>query len=272
MRHTSQPARCQSGPVASIPRSTKLARDLVLLEGLADAAGSDGAGVVQLADATGLEKSQVSRSLRALEATGLVERDGAHRRFRLGATLYALAARTAQQRLIASAPAVLRPLAAELNLSVHLGTLHGRDVLTVRSAAPPDRATPWGAWEGRVVSAHATSSGRVLLAGLPPEEVRALYAGIDLAGPGPGSRARTVDDLLAEIALAHRRGWALVEEEWEAGRIGAAAPVRDFRGQIVAAINATGDRDDRAELEHRLGPACADAAERLSTMLGAPAR
>jgi DNA-binding IclR family transcriptional regulator len=47
----------------------------------------------------------------------------------------------------------------------------------------------------------------------------------------------TIDDLLREIADIRKRGYAAVDEEFEEGVVGVSAPVRDFRGLIVAAIN-----------------------------------
>jgi DNA-binding IclR family transcriptional regulator len=59
-----------------------------------------------------------------------------------------------------------------------------------------------------------------------------------------------------------------VSEEFEAGLVGVSAPVRDFRGRVVAALNISapkarfGDRLDEA------GRTTARAATRVSTLLG----
>ncbi|MGX6447537.1 helix-turn-helix domain-containing protein, partial [Patulibacter sp. S7RM1-6] len=147
-------------PSTPRPRGPRLGRDLELLRGLAADPSGEGVGVVRLATLVGRDKSQVSRSLRALVDTGLVERDPTTGRYRLGLEIYALAAATAERRLLAMAPDILRHLAAELDETVHLCTLHGVEVLTLRSESPPARATAWGAWEGETAPAHATSAGR----------------------------------------------------------------------------------------------------------------
>lgn len=245
-----------------------IARDLEILRGVADASDSGGIGVVALAAVLGRDKSQVSRALRTLTAAGLLERDPDSARYHLGLELYGLAARTAESRLWRCAPAVLRSLALELDETVHLCTLHGRDVLTLRSQAPPTHTFRATGWEGRIVPAYATSAGRVLLGDHRPDELRRLFAGIDVRAPGPRARVRDVEGLIAAVALARRRGYATVLEELEPGLVGAAAPARDLRGQIVAAINVSAEASRLSDVQ-AAGAACASAAARLSRLLGA---
>ncbi|WP_320671426.1 IclR family transcriptional regulator [Patulibacter defluvii] len=250
------------------PRALRLTRDLDLLRGLASDPSDEGIGVVRLANLIGREKSQVSRSLRALVEAGLVERDPASGRFRLGLELYALAAATAQRRLLAVAPEVLRHVAADLDETVHLCALHGTDVLTLRSESPPARATAWGAWEGETAPAHATSAGRVLLAGLSPAGLRERYGRAALDG-APRSRVHSLSELEQALADVRLHGRAIVREEHEEGAIGISAPVHDFRGESVAAINVSGAR---RTLEPRVDEVVArvvDGAARLSRLLGA---
>jgi DNA-binding IclR family transcriptional regulator len=261
-------------PAASLaagrrPRAVRLTKDLDLLRGLAADPTGEGLGVVRLATQIGRDKSQVSRSLRALVDTGLVERDAVTGRYHLGLELYALAAATAQRRLLAIAPDVLRHLAGEVDETVHLCTLHGIDVLTLRSESPPTRATAWGAWEGETAPAHATSAGRVLLAGLSPAALRDRYRAAELAGVAPRSRVQSVDELGDAISEVRASGISVVREEHEEGAIGVSAPVHDFRGERVAAVNVSGER---RLLEGRIDDvtaAVSAAAARLSRLLGA---
>lgn len=251
------------------PRALRLTKDLDLLRGLAADATGEGLGVVRLATQIGRDKSQVSRSLRALVETGLVERDPATGRYRLGLELYALAAATAQRRLLAIAPEVLRHLASDLDETVHLCTLHGIDVLTLRSESPPARATAWGAWEGETAPAHATSAGRVLLAGLSPAGLRDRYQAAELAGTAPRSRVQSLDDLNAVIAEVRLSGNAVVREEHEEGALGVSAPVHDFRGDRVAAINVSGERSLLEPRIDEVTERVSAAAVQLSRLLGA---
>lgn len=250
-------------------RALRLTKDLDLLRGLAADRTGEGLGVVRLATQIGRDKSQVSRSLRALVETGLVERDPMTGRYHLGLELYALAAATAERRLLSVAPDVLRHLAGKLDETVHLCTLHGIDVLTLRSESPPARATAWGAWEGEAAPAHATSAGRVLLAGLSPAALRDRYRAAELSGTAPRSRVQRVEDLADVLAEVRAAGTSVVREEHEEGAIGVSAPVHDFRSERVAAVNVSGER---RLMEPRLDDVVAQvtsAAVRLSRLLGA---
>jgi DNA-binding IclR family transcriptional regulator len=209
--------------------------DILSALGEPDATRDGGLGVVRIAEIVGREKSQVSRALRTLDHAGLVERDTTTLEYRLGWRLFALAARTGDQRLLALAPGVLHDLVAALGETAHLTVRDGDVVVTLLSESSPSfvRAIEW---TGRAVPTHCTSAGRALLLDHDEDSLRALLGDGALDGPGPDA-PRNVHDLAKRIATARRLGYAAIEGEFEDGHVGVAAPVRDFRGRIVAALN-----------------------------------
>ncbi len=216
-------------------------RDLELLEVLAaNDLVHGGLGTVRIAQLVKRDKGQVSRSLRALEHEHLVERDPMSRAYRLGWRVYALAARSSAGRLLQVAPTVIRELVAELDETVHLCTLQGLDVLTVLSFSPLSESR--AGWEGRCVPAACTSAGRVLLADVPLDIMRAHFGPEYFTQVGPHQRVHDAVELYDEVVATRERGYAIVDEEFEADLVGASAPVRDFRGQVVAAINVSGSK------------------------------
>src|SRR4051794_9372969 len=198
----------------------RLERMIDILTALGEPAstGDSGLGVVRIAELVGREKSQVSRALRTLAGTGLVERDAATREYRLGWRLFVLAARVGDQRLLALAPPLLHGLVGELGETAHLSVLDGREVVTVLTEASPSvvRAIEW---TGRGVPAHCTSSGRALLLNHDAASLRARFGAGSLTAPGPHA-PRDVDELARRIDAARRRGYAAVEDEFEAGLVG----------------------------------------------------
>jgi DNA-binding IclR family transcriptional regulator len=86
---------------------------------------------------------------------------------------------------------------------------------------------------GALTPLATTSAGRVLASDLDDEELAALG----------------LADARDAIARARSDGYAIVREEFEAGVVAAAAPIRDAAGRVVAALNvsAPGFR-----FEHRL--------------------
>jgi IclR family transcriptional regulator, KDG regulon repressor len=202
---------------------------------------------VRVAELLGREKSQVSRTLKTLAAHGFVDRDPDTLEYRLGWRLYTLAARTGRSRLLALAPAQLRQLVHELGETAHLSVLDGDEVLTLLSERSP-RVVQASDWSGRRVPAHSTSSGRALLFDAEPAALPA--------------------DLHRHIVGARRLGYAAVDGEFEAGLVGVAAPVRDFRGRIVAALNVSGPGFRLGDRLEAAGAAVKSAADELSRGLG----
>jgi DNA-binding IclR family transcriptional regulator len=220
--------------VSETERSTA-ARLLATLEALCLAGGTGGGlTVAELSRALGRDKSIVSRQLRALVDLGVVERDD-DGRHRLGWRLFTLAAQAGDRRLLSLAPRVMRRLCDVTQERAHLSVLQGRDVLTILSESSR-RAVEAAGWVGRRSPVHCTSSGRALLFDHSDAEIRELLDGAVLPGPGPNA-PRTVEDLLRRVHEARDRGVALSDREFDEDLVAAAAPVRDFSGRIVAALN-----------------------------------
>ena len=240
--------------------------DILTALGAPESASTGGLGVVRISELVGREKSQVSRALRTLAQAGLVERDAATREYRLGWRLFTLAARVADQRLLGLGPPVLRQLVGALGETAHLSVLDGGDVITVLSEASPSvvRAIEWS---GRAVPAHCTSAGRALLLDHDERSLHALL-GAGLM-PAPGPRApRDATELARRIAASRVLGYAVVADEFEAGLVGVAAPVRDFRGRIVAALNVSAPEFRLGRRLDDAGGEVRTAAQALSERLG----
>lgn len=219
---------------------TSLKRGLLALEILARAEGQDeaGLGVVDVARRLGVDKSQASRTLRALADHGLAERDAASRAYRLGPRVFAYAALVSERRLLRVAPPVLEQLVNALGERAHLSVLDGTSVLTLLSHSPPHAVQAAG-WAGRTVPAYCTAAGRALLADHDTEALRELLDGVELVRRGPGTVA-SFADLSARVREVAERGYAVADEELEPGLSAVAAPVRSFDGRVVAALNVSG--------------------------------
>jgi DNA-binding IclR family transcriptional regulator len=89
-------------------------------------------------------------------------------------------------------------------------------------------------WIGRRLPIHATASGKALLAHAGGALVTALLArGLERFTP---ETITASDALRAELELVRARGYATVWAELEPDLAAVAAPVRDHRGVVVAAI------------------------------------
>ena len=240
-----------------MPTPGGLRRDLDLLEALAspEAQRAGELGVVRLAQLTGREKSQVSRALKALAEEGIVERDPDTLGYRMGWRLFSLVARTIEDRLARAAEPVMRDLAAELEETTHLCVLRDQEVLTLLSVS--GHSFRVHGWEGRSVPAPSTSAGRVLLLDATPDELYIRFAGVP-----------ALPELWLKIQDARRCGYARVHEEFEPGLVGVSAPIRDFRGRVVAALNVSAPVSRLGEGLEAAGRETARAAASISAHLG----
>jgi DNA-binding IclR family transcriptional regulator len=127
-------------------------------------------------------------------------------------------------------------------------------------------------WVGRTVPSYCTSSGRALLFDHTRDELTALFNGTEFRRLAPNS-PRNVDELHRRIVGSRGRGYAVVDEEFEPGLIGAAAPIRNFSGRICAAVNVSAPKF-RIGGQRRIasvGRALKEVADELSQLLGEPA-
>lgn len=220
-----------------MPTLRSVDRLMRLVEALASAPAP--LPLARLSERTGLDKATARRFALALTDLGYAERD-AGGRYRLTERLGDLIeAKRRPQRLAASAREALRALAAETGMAVSVSRLRGREV---EYALREPRGQVRGVLleEGARLPAHATAIGKVLLAEMPPAEIRRLYPRERL----PALTARTIASrTLLEGALQEirRQGWALSDGELEDGLRAAAVPVRSADGVVICALNASSE-------------------------------
>ena len=248
--------------------ATSLRRGIAILLAIEaeEARGAAPPGVTRLAALIGSDKSQVSRSVRILAEHSLVDRDSGTLGYRLGWRLLAMAGRSSRANLLAAAGPLLERLVRETGERAHLSVLRGATVLTVLSEGS-DRAVEAAGWVGRTVPLHSTSTGRALLLDHTRAEIEALVAGTPFEG-GTAKAPRDARGLYGRVAAARERGFVIVDEEFEAGLVAVAAPIRDFSGRIVAALNVSAPKFRFAKELPRAGKQVKAAADELAASLG----
>ncbi|WP_327065419.1 IclR family transcriptional regulator [Kitasatospora sp. NBC_01302] len=224
-------------------------------------------GVTELAVELGVHKSTAFRLAAALEMRGLVEQPGERGKYRLGLGLVRLAgAATVRMDLSQQSRPVCERLAVQVAETINVAILDGNEAVNIDQVFGPSALTTHN-WVGQRTPLHATSSGKVLMAYLPEEALKARTA-----APLVRYTPRTVTDpgaLLAQLKLAVTDGFAYCVEELEPGLNAVAAPVRAHNGQVVAAISASGPSFRLTE--HRIPEVAAavrSAAEEVSARLG----
>src|SRR5579862_4456891 len=217
-------------------------------------------GVGELADAAELPKSTTSRLLRALEARGLVQRDGARGSLRPGSVLLRYARRAGRGGdLVELTAAALDELAELTGETVNVAVAGPAGV---EHLAQRDSRFFLGSsnWIGRPVPFHAAANGKVFLA-------------FGAAKLPPGALAQLTEHTVveraaieSELVAIRARGWASAVEELEPGLLAIAAAVRDAHGDVIAALSVSAPTVRLpAERLATLGPQVAAAAARVPT-------
>ncbi|MEZ0089126.1 IclR family transcriptional regulator C-terminal domain-containing protein [Streptacidiphilus sp. EB129] len=241
-----------------------LARGLTVLTAFGE--GRAALPLTAVAQATGLPRATARRALITLDHLGYVAQDG--KDFRPTTQVLALGfAPLSRLTLSQIAQPHLAALAEQVHESASLAVLDDTDIRYTARAAT-DRIMSVDITVGTRFPAHATSLGRVLLAGLPPQERDAR-----LARAEPRALTRHTVTSTAELSTlvkeVDRQDYALVDQELEEGLRSVAVPVRDRTGQVVAAANLSTHTGRRSLEECRtaLLPALRQAAARIEADL-----
>lgn len=257
--HIAAPA----GP-AGTTMNTTFVNGLALLEALARA--GEPSGVSELARQLQLTKSNVHRLLQTLNEHGYVQNVGATGRYEVTLKLWELGVEVLDKldvKRVAFEP--MERLVALTGETVHLSILDHGEVVYIDKVDSPQPVRAYSKVGGRA-PAHCVATGKALLA-------HASTAVVDeVAQKLRGFTASTITDmneLRAELRRVRDTGYAINRGEWREGVCGVAAPIRDGRGVVIAAIGISGPVDRlKARTIKQYAPAVVEVAAAISTRLG----
>ena len=199
-------------------------------------------GVSETARLLGVGRSTSHRLLTTLRAHGFVVQDST-RAYRVGPALRELGAAIAESGAVrARCRLYMQALCDELGETVNLVSLRGTDAVFVDSVESR-RPLRVAGREGVVLPAHAVSAGKALLAALPADVVRELYADEPLT-PLTERTLPTRTALEAQLETVRRRGYAVNIGESERGITAAACAIPDLGAgeRLAIAVSAPSSR------------------------------
>src|SRR3954462_9544704 len=178
--------------------------------------------LTDVATRTGLTRAGARRILLTLQTLGYVESDG--KQFALTPRILDLGfAYLSSMPIWNVAEPAMEALVEQVKESCSAGVLEGTDIVYVlRVSTRKIMRNSLGV--GSRLPAYCTSLGRMLLAGLPDDEVLALLR----ASPIEARTRHTlteVDAILAKVQQARRQRWCMINQELEEGLLSIAAPV-----------------------------------------------
>lgn len=250
--------------MSQVPAATRTLRVLRFLASQPDPVPLD-----RILRACDLPRSTAYHLLNAMIAEGFVVHLADERRYGLGVAAFEAGSgysRQAPLQRIARRP--LAELVDRVGRSAHLSVLHGRDLLYVVEERAPGRP-PLVTDVGVRLPAHLTASGRALLAGLPPAQVRALYGSPDDFVLRHDAGPRSLTALRALLSEVRRRGYATEQGEVTPGLSSVAAAVVDHNAHPVAGVAVTFADGEEAQAAAIAEDVCRTAAS-LTRRIGGP--
>mgnify|MGYP000973338159 CR=1 FL=1 len=243
---------------------TSLARGMVVLSVFAQHARE--VTMSQISLETGISRAAVRRVLHTLAKLGYVGEQG--RGFVLLPRVLGIGgAYTASSSMTTAAQPVLDGLRDQLHESCSLGVLDGDHLLYV-ARSETVRIMSIGLRPGTRLPAYCTSMGRVLLAALPNDTLQAYLERTNLR-PRTDRTITQASALQEVLARTRREGVCLTDQELEIGLRSIAVPVRNLRGEVIAALNvgAQAGRVSLQTMQTQLLEPLKQAAQRLGTLL-----
>jgi IclR family pca regulon transcriptional regulator len=220
----------------------------------------------EVAARTGLTRAGARRILLTLQALGYVASDG--KLFALTPRILDLGfAYLSSMPMWNVAEPLMEALVEEVKESCSAAVLEGCDIVYVlRVSTRKIMRNSLGV--GSRLPAYCTSMGRMLLAGMPDDEVLALLESTALE-PRTRHTLTDAESVLAKVQQARRQGWCLVNQELEEGLVSMAAPVVDRAGRTIAAINISGqvNRSTPRQMQDTMLAPLREAARQISQRL-----
>jgi DNA-binding IclR family transcriptional regulator len=212
-----------------------LVKGLQLIEVLARSDGPR--GVTQLAGELSLTKSNVHRLLKTLQSQGYLSYIDSTSHYDLSLKLWELGSLVLSRLDIKKvAFPHLETLADRTRETVHLSIRDEREVVYIDKIDSPEPVRAYSRLGGRA-PVYCVATGKALLAFAPEAVIQSV---IDTLVPFTPRTVTTGPALRAELEMIRVSEYAVNRGEWRATVGGAAAPVRDSSGAVVAAVGISG--------------------------------
>ena len=213
-------------------------------------------GLSSLARLVNLNKTTTYRILKTLESRGYISRSPDNRNFRLGVKVFELGAYYLRQLDIRRfALPFLQKLTERTREATFLCIRDGNDALCIERVEAQTRFEYFALNVGGRQPLHCGGASRALLLGLSEKEVEeyAVETGLQ---PLTTNTMTTLDQLKKDILLTKKQGYAFSNEDVTIGIVAIGAPIRDFSGNVVAAVSLSGIaqalRQRQAELKDEI--------------------
>ena len=215
-----------------------------------------------------LSKSTTFGLIATLEQYGYMQQDPLTGKYGLGLKTFELGqAYISRLDLREIALPEIKKLALQYQETVHLAVLFGEDVVYI-DKVDGSRSIGIRSRIGGRNPAYCTGVGKVLLSGLSSQKIEQTYAGKTLQ-KYTNNTTTDLAELINQTQQVYKTGYALDMEEFELGLRCIAAPIKDNKGIVIAAISLSGPANRLLDTNiNTIAIAVAAAAMQISMRLG----
>jgi DNA-binding IclR family transcriptional regulator len=216
-----------------------------------------------------LNKTTTFRVLSTLESLGYLQRNEQTKLYRPGLEVLRLGFVVLSSLGVREVAApYLRQLVDEVKETVNLAVLNNHEIIYVDRVGSKHMVSIYHPVGSRL-PAYCTSTGKLLLAFLSPEQLEAVLKAITWIRHTDKTLV-TPEALKENLALVRHRGFSDSIGEMIPELCGVAAPIRQNDGQVVAAVNISvlSHRVSDEKLINELGPKVMETARQISNGLG----
>lgn len=210
----------------------------------------EGLGVTEIGKRLALHKSTVHRIVSAMAERGYVEKVPNRALYRMGLKLVELSSVYLNSvELKTEAKPYLRELSSKYNLAAHIAILDGCDAVYI------DKVDTVGdirlySQIGRRIPVHCSGLGKCLFSGLSDSEIEERLSGYNFT-KFTSHTIIGIDEFKRQIKEIRLTGYATDDEEHDDFIRCVAAPIFDYRDNLIAAVSVAGpsniiskDKDD----------------------------
>ena len=227
----------------------------------------DGVALSEIGKALDLHKSTVHRLMAVLRDRGYIDKNDTSGRYRLGPRFVELTSLYLNSvEIKTEAEPYMRQLSLLVNRTCFIAVLHGWQVMYIDKYEQRNSLRKYSVI-GQRKPAYCTSLGKALLLDHSDAEIKALFAGVEFE-PFTENTVRNAAELDARMKQYRFAGWTSDDEEAEIGVRCVGSPVRDYRGNIIAAISVSWFRAQDDPDFTSIAPHVVDAAQRISHRIG----
>jgi PcaR/PcaU/PobR family beta-ketoadipate pathway transcriptional regulator len=225
--------------------------------------------LTELSHQLGLSKSTIQRLVFTLQHIGYIERDGGNKKYRLGPKSLSIgfaAMRNLDLKRIAYP--YLEEISKETGETVNLAVLDGEEIVYVERIKT-QHILNVDIQIGSRLPVYCTSMGKAMLVFLPESQVEKILDAKDLV-PLTSRTTINKEAIKRKLKKVRVRGFATNNEEVHIGVRSVAAPIRNFNGEVIAAVNIAvpSIRVSLKKLETVIAPKVVETANKISFALG----